>query len=69
MGKYSSTYVEVRRTAIRVFVIRSKAIEVFHRATIEAVGIHWVAILPVAPDLVKHLSSKSDRDLSAISVN
>lgn len=67
-SKSASTYAEVGRTTVGVFVVCSQAIDVFHRPTIIAVEIYWVAILPVVPDLINHLSLRHS-NLSALSVN
>jgi hypothetical protein len=53
----ASTYAQERRATVRVLVVRIQAFEVFYRATEEALGIYWVATLPVIPYLINHLSS------------
>jgi hypothetical protein len=40
-------------------VVDGQVIDALHRATVPAVGIYRVQILPVVPDLVDHLSSSA----------
>ena len=50
------TYAEVRRGPVGVLVVCVYAAEGLHRTTKEAVGIPGIAVLPVVPQLVDHLS-------------
>jgi hypothetical protein len=54
-----STDAEERRTSVGVLVVRVYALEGLDRATKEAVGILWVAMLPVVPYFINHLSSRT----------
>jgi hypothetical protein len=55
----TGTYVEVRRSAGGVLVVICPVVEMLHRATREARGTSWVAILPLVPYPINRLSSST----------
>jgi hypothetical protein len=48
-------YVEERRAAVRVLIVRGNAVEGLDRATKVTLGILRVTVLPVVPYFINHL--------------